>query len=521
MSFLKKNISPRIFFLACALVSSVNAADRVVGANATLDIEPGARSAALGSTTLAVEGDYLGLGSNAYQLSQAKYMWASFSHTAYYEDTKYDYASMVIPLSKNQGIGVAFSRFGADGIPYIKDGEPLPEGSNYNTLSIADWVFSVAWGRRIIDCLDLGLAFHVLYRDMDQSGWGFRGDASARYQIKDDFYVAGLLKGWTSSAASWESGEFEYSSPEFYLALSYGLPVAYLYGKFNFYWQSAGLFHHDYRDLDFDEDTHGGERIWEDPIDWLSGGRGGVEFAFDFGLKLRVGLSSFTTFKSVTAGAGLTIMNFLVVDYAFESHPVFSPVHRVSISFSPYLFGHKPREKSRLNPTAASKKLVTEDTEEYPVEESVVETIQETPAVAPQTEQTDVAVPTAPMNVPATDSAVPAVGTPAAPTNSAEPTTSSESVPASVTPAVPMAPASAAATATPASSTENSVPVATEPANATPAVPASSEPATVVPTSSATPASAAPVENRATPAAPVTPPAPARPIIETDDEILE
>ena len=505
MSFLKKNISPRIFFLACALVSSVYAADRVVGANATLDIEPGARSAALGSTTLAVEGDYLGLGSNAYQLSQAKYMWASFSHTAYYEDTKYDYASMVIPLSKNQGIGVAFSRFGADGIPYIKDGEPLPEGSDYNTLSIADWVFSVAWGRRIIDRLDLGLAFHVLYRDMDQSGWGFRGDASARYQIMDDFYVSGLLKGWTSSAASWESEEFEYSAPEFYLALSYGLPVAYLYGKFNFYWQSAGLFHHDYRDLDFDEDTHGGERIWEDPLDWLSGGRGGVEFAFDFGLKLRVGLSSFTTFKSVTAGAGLTIANFLVVDYAFESHPVFSPVHRVSISFSPYLFGHKPREKSSLNPAAAAKKLVTEDTE-YPVEEPVVETIQEAsvPAVAPQTEQSVGTAPAAPATESATPAAAtPAVANPAESTNPAGPATSAATVPST--------PASAVTSAVPLTPAEKSAPAATEPA-------------AVVPVSASSVTSelpAAPVENRVIPASSVTPPASAKPIIETDDEILE
>ncbi|MBR3070471.1 hypothetical protein [Fibrobacter sp.] len=463
MSFLKNFNFFRIFFVASAFATVAYAADRVVGANATLDTEPGARSAALGSATLAVEGDYLGLSTNAYQLSQAKYMWASFSHTAYYEDTKYDYASMVIPLFNNQGLGVSFARFGADDIPDIKDGEPLPEGSNYNTLSYADWVFSVAWGRRFLDRLDLGLAFHVLYRDMDQSGWGFRGDASARYQIKDDFYVAGLLKGWTSSAASWDSGEFEYSAPEFYLALSYGLPVAYLYGKFNFYWQSAGLFHHDHRDLDFDEDTHGGERIWEDPLDWLSGGRGGVEFAFDFGLKLRVGLSSFTTFKSVTAGAGLTIMNFLVVDYAFESHPVFSPVHRVSISFSPYLFGHKPREKSHLSPTAASKKLVTEDTEEYAVEESVVETVQEQP-VSEAASQTKSAVGSTPTTAPAT-----------------------------------------------------------EPANATPAAPASAEPTTQVsaPTSSATSEPAAPVENRAAPASSVTTPAPAKPIIETDDEILE
>jgi hypothetical protein len=424
MSFLKKFISLRTCFLACAFASSAFAADRVVGANATLDMEPGARSAALGSATLAVEGDYLGLLTNAYQLSQAKYMWASFSHTAYYEDTKYDYASMVIPLPKNQGLGVSFSRFGADDIPYIRDGEPVPEGSDYNTLSYADWVFSVAWGRRIIDRLDLGIAFHVLYRDMDQTGWGFRGDASARYQIMDDFYVAGLLKGWTSSATSWESGEFEYSAPEFYLALSYGLPVQYLYGKFNFYWQSAGLFHHDARDLDFDEDTHGGDRIWEDPLDWLSGGRGGVEFAFDFGLKLRVGLSSFTTFKSVTAGAGLTIANFLVVDYAFESHPVFSPVHRVSVSFSPYLFGHKPKKEGHLSKTDAAKKLVTE--EEFPADEFVEERVEETPVapVKPALNETpekveSPKVETAPATAPAS---APTATTPVTPAASIAPT---------------------------------------------------------------------------------------------------
>jgi len=157
--------------------------------------------------------------------------------------------------------------------------------------------------------------------------------------------------------------------------------VQYLYGKFNFYWQSAGFFHREARDLDYETDRNG-KRIWENPLDWLSGGRGGVEFAFDFGLKLRAGLSSFTTFKSVTAGAGLTIANFLVVDYAFESHPVFSPVHRVSVSFSPYLFGHKPREEGHLSKTAAAKKLVTE--EELPAEEFVEERVQE--PVKPQVE---------------------------------------------------------------------------------------------------------------------------------------
>ena len=316
------------------------AMDRVSGANATLDTEPGARSAALGSATMAVDGDYLGLVSNPYQLSNIRYGWASFSHTAYFEDTQYDFASAALPLGEDQGLGISFARFGADDIPYIREGEPIPEGSDYNTLSYADWMFSVTFGRRILPRLDIGVGFHGLYREMDQTGWGFRGDAGLRYRLVDKLYVSGLLKGWTSSATTWESGEVEYSSPEFYLAASYSLPVSYLYGTLGLYWQSAGLFHHEARSLDFDTDEDSGGRLWDDPVDWLSGGRGGVEFTFDFGLSLRAGLSSFTTLQSVTAGAGLVIAKFLRADYAFESHPVLSPVHRVSVSISPYLFSH-------------------------------------------------------------------------------------------------------------------------------------------------------------------------------------
>ena len=355
--------------IALIAVASSFAADRVVGANATLDIEPGARSAALGSATMAVDGDYLGLMSNPYQLANVNYAWASFSHTEYYEDTKYDYASAVVPLGKGQGLGISFSRFGADDIPYIKEGEPLPEGSNYNTLSIADYVFSVTFGRKLTDRLELGVGFHGLYRDMDQTGWGFRGDAGLRFRAIDQLYVSTLLKGWTSSATSWESGEFEYAAPELYLAASYGLPVPYLYGKLNLYWQGAELLHREARDLDYEMDQSRGKRVWENPLDWLSGGRGGIEYTFDFGLSLRAGLSSFTTFQSVTAGAGLVIAKFVKVDYAFESHPVLSPVHRVSVSISPYLFSHAPRPGTPEAAPAVSKNLTEEPDEDTSYED--------------------------------------------------------------------------------------------------------------------------------------------------------
>ena len=140
-----------------ALVSGmVHAADRVAYANATLDIEPGARSAALGSASIAVDGDYLGLLSNPQQLSNVDYTWVSLSHTEYFEDTQYDFASVAIPLGTGQGLGVALSRFGANDIPYIREGEGIPRGTYYNTLAIADYVLSVSWGRRIFDRLSVG-----------------------------------------------------------------------------------------------------------------------------------------------------------------------------------------------------------------------------------------------------------------------------------------------------------------------------------------------------------------------------
>ena len=360
--------------VAVALVctGSLCAMERVVGANATLDIEPGARSAALGSATMAIDGDYLGLMSNPYQLSGVRYTWASFSHTEYYEDTKYDYASVVTPLSEGQALGISVSRFGADDIPWVKEGEPLPEGSNYNTLSIADWVLGISWGKSLTERLSVGAAFNLLYRDMDQTGWGFRGDAGLRYRAIDQLYLAAFLKGWTSSAVTWESGTTEYSAPELYMAASYFLNIPYLYGSLGLYWQGAGLFHTEARDVELETDEDRGEPIWKDPLDWLSGGRGGVEFLFDFGLSVRFGLASFSSLGSVTAGAGLVVAKFVKIDYAFESHPELSSVHRVSVSVSPYLFSHnEPDARPHLSPSVAARKPLQENDsdDEAPIEE--------------------------------------------------------------------------------------------------------------------------------------------------------
>lgn len=316
-------------------------AERVTGANATLDIIPSARAAAVGGAGLPILGDPTSLIENAWQLAHERYMSGSFSHVSYFEGTTYDLASMALPLGGAHGVGFSFARFGANDIPWIREGDPIPEGNDYKTIHMADWLFSIAYGRTLFKNLDFGVSLHGLFREMDQTGFGFRGDANLRYAFPGEFSLAMLLKGWTSSAVRWESGTFEYEAPELYLGASWGKPVRYFYGKFLAYWQSAGIFHREARALDWDGSSRG-DRLIDSPFEWLQGSRGGVEFSFDFGLSLRAGLSSFTTWESFTAGAGITISKFLKVDYAFESHPVLSSVHRVSISISPKLFMASP-----------------------------------------------------------------------------------------------------------------------------------------------------------------------------------
>ena len=71
----------------------------------------------------------------------------------------------------------------------------------------------------------------------------------------------------------------------------------------------------------------------------------------------------------MTAGAGLVIAKFVKVDYAFESHPVLSPVHRVSVSISPYLFGHAPKPGTPEATPVRSKNLTEEPDDESSYED--------------------------------------------------------------------------------------------------------------------------------------------------------
>ncbi|MDR2581426.1 MAG: hypothetical protein LBC85_10610 [Fibromonadaceae bacterium] len=299
------------FFTTCLLFAFAAAnAYKVVGANNSLEAVQGAKSAAVGGAALALDSDLPSLVHNPLQLSNIVKSSIAFTHVAYFEGTSYNGVVMALPLIGAGTLGFAASRFGAGDIPYIKENDPLPEGESYNTLSISDWLLTSAWGRSF-GKLNLALSMHLLKRELDQSGWGFRSDIAAGYEFSKRFVLAGIVKGWAASSVRWESGHFEYSNPEFYAAFKFSEPFPYFYGKLNAYWQSAGV-----------------------SEDWLSASSAGLEFETDFSFSLRAGLAEVNNTNGLALGAGIKPTSWLSADYAFQMHQVLSSVHRISVTAS-------------------------------------------------------------------------------------------------------------------------------------------------------------------------------------------
>jgi len=314
---------PLIFISALVLLAFAHAnAEWVVGANNSLETPQGARSAAVGTAALPVQGDLPSLAQNPLQLCALEKLSIAFTHVSYFEETSYNGVVMALPLINAGALGFAASRFGASDIPYIKENEPLPEGDNYNTMNISDWILTSAWGKNF-GKWNLAFALHLLKRELDQSGWGFRSDIAAGYEFSKKFMLAGIVKGWTSSAVKWESGYFEYSSPEAYAAFKFMEPFPYFYGNLNLYWQSTGILH-----SESEKET----RAVKNPPNWFLASSGGLEFETNFSLALRAGLTKINDAGSLTLGAGIKPLSYLTADYAFQMHNELSNAHRISIT---------------------------------------------------------------------------------------------------------------------------------------------------------------------------------------------
>jgi hypothetical protein len=257
------------------------------------------------------------------------------AHAEKFGEAKYDDFAVLIPFEARSTMGLGIARYGVSNIEYhtVEHAfESQPEG----LFSTADYLlvagFSRRWGDPRSGVLDAGANLHLLYRQLDQDGFGTRADAQASYTWQGLYRVGAMVKGLIPSSAKWESGYVEYEAPDILIGAALKVPAPYFYGTLEAAYQTEGLLQ-----------KRAISRVKAvgspDFIDILASGNLGAEFLFDFGLSVRFGFTELYLARDAAAlstfGIGYNWHGIAGLDYSFTPHPDLLASHRISVQFTP------------------------------------------------------------------------------------------------------------------------------------------------------------------------------------------
>lgn len=332
---------PKTWIAIAGLTGLVSAQDpdldgwnEAAGVNLSVDEGFGARHSGMSVTFAGFQSDANAVANAPAGMNDVNDFTFSTAHAERFGEAKFDNFALLVPLDPKSTLGLGLSRYGVSGI------ERFPEGVNplvsqpTGHFNVADYLVAAAFARRW-GAFDAGATLHLLYRNLDQDGFGLRADAMAQYTLDGFLRVGALLKGIIPSTAAWESGYTEYESPDIHLAVAIREPAPYFYGTLQVAYQTEGLLQK--RAKSIGEDF--GDRIFSDPAKTLQAGNLGLEFLFDFGVAVRLGLTEVglgsTLLSASTFGVGYGWKNILGLDYSFAPHPDLLSSHRIALQFTP------------------------------------------------------------------------------------------------------------------------------------------------------------------------------------------
>lgn len=161
------------------LLSFTAHAIEVTGANAVLDQSWSPRESSLGRALLGQPGSADSWLTDPAGLADLNSHALILTHARAPLETQYHSIDGVFVLRPARA-SLAFSigRFASENIPKV-DSLEIVEGSNYRTFDIQDLLARGAFAQRI-GFFQWGGIVNLLYRDLDQSGLGFRADVSAK-----------------------------------------------------------------------------------------------------------------------------------------------------------------------------------------------------------------------------------------------------------------------------------------------------------------------------------------------------
>lgn len=339
---------------------SISWSEVVRGTNADLDQSWTPREASTGRALLGLSGAIDTWMVDPASLGDLSQSGLFINHSQAPLLTQYHQLGGVYVLEPQKStLGFSFGRFASDEIPLIDEGEVI-QGSEYRTFNLVDYLFHSAYGYTW-KSLQFGVVGHFLYRELDQSGLGFRADADLKYKWRS-WRLGTSIEGISSSLAKWESDYVEYAPPEMKIGLGYEVAVPYFYGNFAFAWQSAGIFQNQAKSLsalNAKDDGTGdviGLRAWDDPLPWLMSSALGVEYQSTTGLYLRGGTRDLRSVGSYSWGTGFHFWK-IQMEYAFEPHADLGSTHRFGFQ---YHFGSSPKNsESQIQIPMAETKFTT------------------------------------------------------------------------------------------------------------------------------------------------------------------
>ncbi|MBW8887157.1 MAG: hypothetical protein JF616_05290 [Fibrobacteres bacterium] len=334
-----------------ALAADGNGPELSSGVNLTADEGFGARQSGMAVTFPAFQRDADAVVNAPAAMNDVEDFTFSTAHAEKFGRAQFDDFAFILPFEANATLGLGLSRFGVSDIELRPEGTDPLASEPQGLFSVADYVVTGSFARRLGD-LDIGFGLDLLYRHLDQDGVGLRADGMAQYTWDDRFRLAALVKGLVPSSAHWESGYTEYETPDLYIGGSGRFPAPYFYGTLEASIQSEGLFSdHGKSQLDLN-----GGNLRTDPAALLAATHVGLEFLFDFGMAVRMGLTELAPHSvatTATFGIGYTWKHILGIDYSFTPHPDLLSTHRISLQLTPAFpkldgRGYRPRRATAV-----------------------------------------------------------------------------------------------------------------------------------------------------------------------------
>jgi hypothetical protein len=173
--------------LTVLLCSSTYAGDGV-GSSAMefLNIGVSARSAATGGAFSAVSDGPVSAYYNPAGLSRADNFQLAGMHSEWFQDLRYEYIGLALPVGGGGGLGLSFSYLNFGDIEgYSETGVPTGNVSAY------DMAATFSYGHRISSDLSIGLGIKAIGEKLDNAdAFGFAGDVGLQYRFGN--YLGGL-----------------------------------------------------------------------------------------------------------------------------------------------------------------------------------------------------------------------------------------------------------------------------------------------------------------------------------------